>query len=244
MRSRSLLDLMSELNSDLNTQLPLAFRPGSDQRFIDFLGHEAVRVALEDCAEQDVGHNLFLSGASGSGKTHLLRAAVNHAAALGQSAAYVPCARLGAQLPQIVEGLDTQALVCIDDVHSIAGIREAEEALFHFHNRAQAQSCRLIYAANAMPAQCSLQLPDLVSRLEQGLRLTVAVLDEAGKRSVLARRAAQRGLQLDEAVMDFLFSRVSRDLQSLGHVLDRLDHASLAAQRRLTIPFIKTVLNV
>jgi DnaA family protein len=235
---------MSESMSALNVQLPLAFRPGSDQRFIDFLGQDAVRVALENCAERNLAHNLFLAGASGSGKTHLLRAAVNHATALGQSAAYVPCERLAAQLPQILEGLDTQALVCIDDLQAIAGVHEAEVALFHFHNRAQAHACRLVYAGHAMPAQCGLQLPDLVSRLEQGLRLTVTVLDEAGKRTVLARRAEQRGLQLDEAVMDFLFSRVSRDLQSLGQVLDRLDHASLAAQRRLTIPFIKTVLKV
>jgi DnaA family protein len=235
---------MSEAVSALNPQLPLAFRAGSDQRFIDFLGQNAVRLALENCAEHSVAHNLFLSGASGSGKTHLLRATVNHAMALGQPAAYVPCARFGAQLPQILEGLDAQALVCIDDVQAIAGVHEAEVALFHFHNRAHAHGCRLVYAGHAMPAQCGLQLPDLVSRLEQGLRFTVTVLDEAGKRTVLARRAEQRGLQLDEAVMDFLFSRVSRDLQSLGQALDRLDHASLAAQRRLTIPFIKTVLNV
>jgi DnaA family protein len=48
---------------------------------------------------------------------------------------------------------------------------------------------------------------------------------------------------MDEVVLDYLFSRVSRDLHALSQLLDRLDHASLAAQRRLTVPFIKSVLN-
>lgn len=227
----------------MNRQLPLAFRTGSDQRFIDYQGQEGLRSAVEAIADGDVGHTLFLAGASGSGKTHLLRAAVNHAAALSQTAAFVPCARMRAQLPQILEGLETHQLVCLDDIQAIAGDRDAEVALFHFYNRAIAHHCRLLFAATDMPAQCGLQLPDLVSRLEQSVRMPVSVLDEAGKRSVLARRAVQRGLQLDDAVMDYLFSRVSRDLQSLTDLLNRLDHASLAAQRRLTIPFIKSVLD-
>jgi DnaA family protein len=142
-----------------------------------------------------------------------------------------------------LEGLRGLALVCLDDVQALAGKPDAEEALFHFYNRADAEGMRLLFTATAMPAQLGITLPDLVSRLEQGLRLHAEVLDEFGKRRVLQRRAAGRGLQMDEAVLDYLFSRVSRDLHALSQLLDRLDHASLAAQRRLTVPFIKSVLN-
>lgn len=229
--------------SEVNPQLPLAFKAGSDQRFVDFLGQAAVRRAVEQAACGESMHVVFLAGPPGAGKSHLLRAAVSHAHALGRGAAYVPLARMAPVLAQALDGLEHRPLVCLDDVQAVAGDAVAEEALFHFFNRATAGTAALVFAASALPAQLGIRLPDLVSRLEQGLRLTLEVLDEAGKRQVLAQRAERRGLQIDEAAIDFLFTRVSRDLQSLGELLDRLDHASLAAQRRLTIPFIKTVLN-
>jgi len=172
-----------------------------------------------------------------------LRASAGHALALGQAAVYVPLTRASGMLAEVLDGLSGLALVCLDDVQTLAGNRDAEEALFHFYNRAGAEGMRLLFTATAMPAQLGISLPDLVSRLEQGLRLHAEVLDEYGKRRVLQRRAAGRGLQMDEAVLDYLFTRVSRDLHTLSQLLDRLDHASLAAQRRLTVPFIKSVLH-
>ena len=214
-----------------------------DQRFIDFLGQDVLRSALEQAAEGNAQHHIFLVGAPGAGKTHLLRAAAGHALALNRSAAYVPIARMAPMLPEILDGLDSQELVCLDDIQALAGLPAAEEALFHFYNRVSADGGRLLFAADAMPSALAIGLPDLVSRLQQGLRLTLDALDEHGKRQVIARRAAKRGLQVDDAVLDYLFSRVSRDLHTLSAVLDRLDQASLAAQRRLTVPFIKSVLN-
>jgi DnaA family protein len=67
-------------------------------------------------------------------------------------------------------------------------------------------------------------------------------LDEAGRRELLRRRAEARGLQLDDGVLDYLFRRVGRDLGNLTALLDRLDRASLAAQRRLTVPFLRQIL--
>lgn len=227
----------------MSAQLPLAFRPGQDQRFIDFLGQDAVRAAIEQLSEGQGRHDIILVGAAGAGKTHLLRAAAGHALATGRSAAYLPMAKLVPMLPDVMADFEGHALVCIDDVQALAGNREAEIALFHFFNRARAADCRLLFAAEAMPAALGLVLPDLVSRLEQGLRLSLDVLDEHGKRQVIARRAGNRGLQLDDAVLDYLFTRISRDLHTLSAVLDRLDQASLAAQRRLTVPFVKSVLN-
>lgn len=227
----------------MTVQLPLAFKSSADQRFVDYLGNAPARASLEQVSDGTLRHNIFLAGAAGAGKTHLLRAAVSHALALGRSAAYVPLARMAAMLPDVLEGFESHELICLDDVHAVAGLPGAEVALFHFFNRAQAAGARLVFSASGMPASLSIQLPDLVSRLEQSVRFTLDVLDETGKRQVLLRRARQRGLELDDTAMDYLFTRVSRDLHALSQILDRLDHASLAAQRRLTVPFIKTVLN-
>jgi DnaA family protein len=86
--------------------------------------------------------------------------------------------------------------------------------------------------------------PDLRSRLGQGLRVSLDVLDDDGRREALRRRAARRGLELDDAVLDWLFRRVDRDLKSLTALLDRLDRAAMAAQRRLTVPFVRQALDL
>lgn len=224
-------------------QLPLSFKARSDQRFIDFIGQEPIRLLFERAAEGKAEDNIFLSGAPGSGKTHLLRACVSHRLALGHQAAYLPLAKMLHALPEALEGFEQQSLVCLDDVHVLAGNHEAEVALFHFFNRAKTFATQLVFSAHAMPTELGIGLPDLLSRLQQSVRLSLQVLDEEGKRQVLQQRAQLRGLELDEAVLDYLFTRVSRDLHTLSLLLERLDHASLAAQRRLTIPFIKTVLN-
>jgi DnaA family protein len=146
---------------------------------------------------------------------------------------------MAGRLGDALVGAERSALLCLDGVDSSAGKREDEEALFHFHNRVRAEGCRVIYAAQTMPAALPLVLPDLRSRLEQCTRLALEPLDEAGRRLVLRRRAERRGLELDDAVLDFLFRRVGRDLGSLTALLDRLDRESLAAQRRITVPFLR-----
>jgi DnaA family protein len=85
-------------------------------------------------------------------------------------------------------------------------------------------------------------LPDLRSRLGQCTQVPVPALDEPARRAVLRRRAERRGLLLDDAVLDFLFRRFGRDLGTLTALLDRIDRASLAAQRRITVPFLRGLL--
>lgn len=220
-------------------QLPLSLRAPPDQRLDAFLGAPVVRDAVRAAARGESRDWLFLAGPAGSGKSHLLLAACAEAASAGRRAAYLPLAafagRLGEALAQ-QEGFD---LVCLDGVDAIAGHAADEEALFHFHNRARAGGGVVLYAARGNPAALGITLPDLVTRLGQCVRLTLEPLDEAGRRTVLRERAARRGLELDDAVLDYLLRRVDRDLASLTRLLDTLDRASLAAQRRITIPFLR-----
>ncbi|KFN46780.1 hypothetical protein N790_08160 [Arenimonas malthae CC-JY-1] len=220
-------------------QLPLSLRAPPDQRLDAFLGQPVVRDAVRAAARGESRDWLFLAGPAGSGKSHLLLAACAEAASAGRRAAYLPlpafAGRLGEALAQ-QEGFD---LVCLDGLDAIAGNAGDEEALFHFHNRARAGGGVVLYAARGNPAALGIALPDLVTRLGQCVRLTLEPLDEAGRRAVLRERAARRGLELDDAVLDYLLRRVDRDLASLTRLLDTLDRASLAAQRRITIPFLR-----
>jgi DnaA family protein len=220
-------------------QLPLSLRTPPDQRLEAFQGQLAVRDAVASAARGQSADWLYLSGPAGSGKTHLLLAACAEAGAAGRRAAYLPLAAFAGALADVLPAQEGADLVCLDGLEAIAGHRGDEEALFHFHNRARAGGTVLLYAGRGNPAALGLGLPDLATRLGQCTRFTLESLDEEGRRDLLRQRAARRGLQMDDAVLDYLMRRSERDLASLTALLDRLDQASLAAQRRITIPFLR-----
>jgi DnaA family protein len=220
-------------------QLPLSLRTPPDQRLEAFQGQPAVRDAVASAARGQSADWLYLSGPAGSGKTHLLLAACAEAGAAGRRAAYLPLAAFAGALADVLPAQEGADLVCLDGLEAIAGHRGDEEALFHFHNRARAGGTVLLYAARGNPAALGLGLPDLATRLGQCTRFTLEALDDDGRRELLRQRAARRGLLLDDAVLDYLMRRSERDLASLTALLDRLDQASLAAQRRITIPFLR-----
>lgn len=223
-------------------QLPLALRYPPDQRLDTYVTSEPGIVGLVQAAATVGGEWLYLAGPAGVGKTHLLLAACAAAEGAGRRAAYLPLAAAAGRLREALQALEGSDLLALDGLERIAGNREDEVALFDAHNRARAAGTTVLYAARGNPDELGLVLPDLRSRLQQCTRIVLAPLDDDGRRDVLRQRAQRRGLVLDEAALDWLLKRVDRDLVALTGVLDRLDRASLAAKRRLTVPFLRQVL--
>lgn len=225
-------------------QLPLALRYPPDQRFSSFIdAPHGLLAQLQAVAEGQAQDWLYLAGVPGSGKTHLALAVCAAAEQAGRLPAYLPLQAAVGRLRDALESLEGRALVALDGVEAIAGRRDDEVALFDFHNRARAAGVTVLYTAQAMPDALQLGLPDLRSRLQQCIRLPLPALDDAGRAAVLRDRAQRRGLVLEEAAIDWLLTRSGRDLAGLMALLDRLDRESLAAKRRVTVPFLRRVLD-
>lgn len=184
----------------------------------------------------------FISGPEGSGKTHLLQATSRAAGERGRSVAYVPLAEVAPAEPAMLEGLVQLSLVCLDDVQAVAGRRDWEQALMALSDGLRANGGSLLAAGTRAPMELGLALRDLATRLAWGPVYALKPLTDDDKIRLLQQRARGRGLELPDEVGRFLLTRGARDIPSLLSVLDRLDHASLAAQRRLTVPFVRMVL--
>jgi DnaA family protein len=227
----------------MTAQLPLAWRWPRRQRFEHFhAGANAAAVAAVRALANDASAPwVYMHGGAGSGRTHLLMAACQAAHAAGRVVQYLPLSTL-ADKATALRGVPGNELLALDDIGAIAGDRDAEHALFDLYNRARAEGSALLFAADAAPSQLQLTLPDLRSRLGACTQFALKPLDDAERRGVLQAQATARGIQLDDSVLDWLFSRYARDLGALLELLDRLDRASLAAQRRITVPFLRDFL--
>lgn len=228
-------------------QLSLGIKLRDEATFANFFPgpNAAALAAVEAIADPRSALDLtylYLWGAPGSGRSHLLQAACHRAAESQALAMYLPLGEARLHGPSILDGMEGFDLLCLDDLDDIAGEPEWEEALFHLYNRIRDQGGRLLISAAAAPRALDLGLPDLTSRLGSGLVYQLVQLGDEDKQQMLQLRAELRGLQMPGEVARYILSRGARDMGALFDALEHLDQASLEAQHRLTIPFVKRVM--
>lgn len=225
----------------MTVQLPLAFQLPDNMSLESFIPdkNEEILHAAKQLLQAPAEHLLFISGPSQSGKTHLASALCAAATKTGLNCAYLPLNELAQLAPSALQDLHQLDLVCVDDVQAIAGKLEWEEALFVLFNQARDNNSRLLFTADQVPGSLPLELADLKSRLSWGVSYKLEPLADEGKIQLLMQAADQRGLILKQDVARYILSRYSREISALLTLLDRLDKASMAAQRKLTLPFVR-----
>jgi DnaA-homolog protein len=184
----------------------------------------------------------WIAGPHTAGKSHLLQA-VCAATPAQKRAAYLPLEALLPFGPAALEGAEQLDLICLDDVQAVAGLDDWEQRLFSLWQRAIERGTALLFAARESPAQVAFTLPDLKSRLSSSVIFAVRELNEEEQLEALYLRARLRGFELPPETARYLQRRYPRDMRSLCEVLDTLDDAAFVAQRRITVPFIREILD-
>lgn len=223
------------------SQLALPLQLADHAVFDTFLavGNEPVVDYLNSLSESATAHGAWLWGPTATGKSHLLQAACERFA---DRAVYVPLRELDGAGPGLLDGLGSRDLVSIDDIDQVAGNEAWEQGLFNLFNEVHEAGHQLVVSATSPPRESGILLADLRSRLQRLPAFHLHALDDAQRVAALQLRARHRGLDLPDETARFLLTRSKRDMRSLYELLDRLDLEALRAQRRLTIPFVKSVL--
>lgn len=231
----------------LPLQLLLGVQLRDDATFVNYYaGRNEALVNILDVERYPVGAMpepfIYLYGSHCVGCSHLLQAACHQADAMGQRSIYLPMGELADYSPRLLEDIETLPLVCIDDLSAVAGNRTWEEAFFHLFNKLRERGSRLLVAAKVAPRQLNIGLPDLVSRMSWGVVFHVQPLTDQEKVMALRLRAHLRGMDMSDEVAQYILNRGSRDMRYLFDILGHLDRATLRAKRKLSVLFVKQVM--
>lgn len=224
-------------------QLPLGVRIPDRAVFATFLPGRNVQVVehLKRVARGESAGTAWVCGAQGSGKSHLLQAACVLASET-MRAAYFPLGELRSLGAEVLEGAAQLDCLCLDDIDAVSGDIAWERVLFGIFREMDERGGRLVVSAASPPALVEWALPDLGSRFTSSLVFQLRALDEEEQQEALRLRAHIRGFELPDETSRWLQRRFPRDMRALYELLDTLDEAALVAQRRLTVPFIRSVL--
>ncbi len=226
-------------------QLPLKLSPKDFFRLENFyFNQDELKQIIDDfCLDKPIEF-LYLWGGSGTGKSHLLLAIAEGLQLDEKQVVYLPMTELiDKPSAEILRSLEKVDVVCIDDLDVISQSPQWQEDLFHCFNRLQNTQCKLLVAAKNNPSNLTIELADLRSRLSTGLIYQLHKLDDKDSVKALLVQAHARGLEMPKEVAQYLLRHFSRDMVDQIALLQTLDNASMAAQRKLTIPFVKQVLD-
>ena len=179
---------------------------------------------------------LYLWGAGGAGKTHILRSL-----SVAEHARYLTAQDFNQPI-----ALEDVRWFLVDDVDGFNSVQQAN--LFHLFNAVRSlpaeDNRHVVVTASCTPARLPDDyLPDLRTRLSWDLVYQLHVLSDDEKAQVLTEQAEQRGLTLGSGVIEYMLRYSSRDLSKLHEFLVHLDGYSLQKKQAVTIPLLKEWLN-
>ena len=209
------------------------FLPGPNVQLWDHL-HQWLQAQAAGVGGRESAVGVYVAGAPGSGKSHLMGALAGALRARGQACGVL---RPGTDADAAFD--PAWSAVILEDVHAYDAARQ--HTAFNWFVNAQTEQRAVLATGVVLPHALPVR-EDLRTRCGGGHVFSLQPLTEAQVRAVLRANAQTRGLVLGDEVLDYVLLRFSRDLGSLMPLLAALDHYAMQTQRAITIPFVKNTL--
>ena len=220
-------------------QLGLPISLDSKMLLDNFLGNKQLLNFITEIYIDKTSAEIYVYGAIGLGKTHLLQGAALRALSEQQSAIYIDCRN---SLPEhVLESIEQLNWISIDNIDAIH--ENQQDLFFDLYNRAKQAKVTMLISGPDLPSELGV-MKDLKTRLGLATIFQLEQLDDDLTMSVLNNQMIDRNLSIDSKVYEYLFKYYSRDARILLTAMDKLDKASLQAKQSITIPFVKKTLNL
>lgn len=208
--------------------------------FSNYIGSEDIISAMQKAFEGQADYRyVFLYGHSSAGKTHLLKAASQFLLDIGKRVMYIDFSRLNKLTPDLIQGLWSMDLVCLDNIEHVSGSKFWEEALFNLFNQLSEHKKPLFISGNNPPHLVGFDLPDLRTRLCSGVMFKLLDLEDELKLAIMQQRALELGLDLSDGVANYILNNYSRDLKSLMSKIESIADKFLMINKKPTISMLK-----
>jgi len=220
-------------------QLGLPISLNSKMLLDNFLGNKQLLKFIAEIYVDKASAEIYVYGAKGLGKTHLLQGATLRLLSEQQSAMYIDCYN---SLPEhVLESIEQLNWISIDNIDAIHD--NQQDLFFDLYNRAKQAKVTMLISGPCLPSELGV-MKDLKTRLGLATIFQLEQLDDELTMSVLNNQMIDRNLSIDSKVYKYLFKYYSRDARILLAAMDELDKASLQAKQSITIPFVKNILHL
>ena len=220
-------------------QLGLPISLNASMLLESFVANKELLRLINQLFLNEKSSEVYIYGASGQGKTHVLQGAVLKALEIDKNAVYIDC---NESFPEhILDFVDQIDLISFDNIHLISS--ESQEVFFDLYNRARQAQIFVLVSGNTLPSDLEV-MKDLKTRLSLAVVYKLEELNDELTMSVIDSQMSQRNLSVNSNVYEYLFKSYSRDLKLLLSTMNDLDKASLQAKKPISIPFVKNFLEL
>lgn len=213
--------------------------PGSLEDFVCMPSNAELLSRLHAVAE-GASDFIYIYALPGEGRSHLLQGVCSALVNASKNAHYLPLRDMASFNPrELLSGISGHSVLCLDDVHAIAGDEAWEEALYHAYNAQQENRVAMVVSARLSPHRTPFVLEDLRSRFGSGLVYYLNQLDEETQTKLVHKHTKACGFELRDREWRYIVNRAQRSTGMLLDLVKQLDRASLSQKRHFSVPLIK-----
>ena len=220
-------------------QLGLPISLNSSMLLENFASNKELISSINQLFLDQKSSEVYIYGAPGQGKTHVLQGVILKALASSKNAVFIDC--LDPFPDHIFEIIDQINFISFDNVHLM--VKEKQERFFDLYNCARQSEVFILVSGDSLPSDLKV-MKDIKTRLSLAVVYKLEELDDELKMIIINTQMSDRNLLVDSKVYEYLFKNFSRDLKLLLSTMDELDKASLQAKKPISIPFVRKFLNL
>ena len=220
-------------------QLGLPISLDSKMLLDNFIANSELVNLIHQLFQDKKASEIYVYGLTGQGKTHVLQGVVLKALARDKNAIYIDC--IDSFPEHLLDFIDQLSFISLDNVDLIS--TEKQEIFFDLYNRARQAGVVILVSGSSLPADLTV-MKDLKTRLSLAAVYKLEALNDELTMDVLNKQMNDRNLTIDSKIYEYLFKNYFRDLNTLVSAMNELDKASLQSKKAISIPFVKTVLQL